>query len=151
MFFFNKSKWEKLQEDYSIQAYFREGIAKLMIPFKIDIKKFCVNLDCFENRYSYSYKYGQGSTFSMISLAEAIDTWNLPLGYPNWFYAAFPDVVCWLLTKEGFDAVDQQCRAINDTEAVDPNSRKLKVDILRLLVDNYLEVKSKKLEVSRVH
>lgn len=146
MFFFDKATWKKAQEDYSNSAYFREGIAKLMIPYKIDMKKFNVNFDCFKNRYSYSHKYSQGSTFSMIQLAEYLDVWNLPMGYPDWFYAAFPDVVCWLLSKEGLNTAEQQLGALDDVE--DPNSGKLKIDILKALVELYLIIKSKKLEVS---
>lgn len=147
MFFFDRNTWKKAQEDYSNSAYFREGIAKLMIPYRIDIKKYNVNLDCFKNRYSYSHKYSQGSTFSMIHLAEDIESWNLPLGYPDWFYAAFPDVVCWLLTKEGLDVAEQHFGAADDI--TDPNSGKFKVDVLKAMIELYLVVKSKNLEVSK--
>ena len=144
MFLLSKIAWKRMENERSIPRYFREGITKLMLPYKIDMDLFETNIDCFNTRSSQSRKTGESCTNSLIYILN--ERFNLPLGYPNWFYAAFPDVTSWLITDEGMNYLKKSFS--NSDDIVDSESDKVKVDILRQLVEVYKNKKCNKLELS---
>ena len=146
MFFFDKSKWNKVKEGQSL--YFCNAVDYLMIPNKINFQKFIVNMDCMQNRHSYSYNYSQGSTFSMIYFAEEINSWELPLGFPEWFYWAFPDVVYWIIKDGGAKEMHEKFKNLSETELIDSSEDRFKITILKEIVDLYKRITGKRLEVS---
>lgn len=76
--------------------------------------------------------------YATPSIDEFAKIGNQPLGYYDWFLAAYPDVVKWGIDLE--DAELSQIMGIvnkdNDDQYFD-EGRKLKMDILRKLVDKY--------------
>ena len=143
----NKSKWQELANsctDYK----FKSAIIDLFIPYKISLSKFLVNKDCFEQRHSYSYTYGQGSTFSMVHWAETLNIWELPLGFPHWFYFAFPDVAKWASEDRSSKKVLQ---SIFDTMHGDDNhdsDGRLNISSLKKVVEAYINITHLRLEVA---
>jgi len=146
MFFFDKTKWNKVKEGQS--PYFCRAVDSLMIPYKINFQKFLVNMDCMQNGHSYSYNYSQGSTFSMIYFAEEINSWELPLGFPDWFYWAFPDVVYWIIKEDGVKEMHAQFENLSETELIDSSEGRFRIKILKDIIDLYRSKTGKKLEVS---
>ena len=144
MFLLSKIAWKRMENEVSIPRYFREGITKLMLPYKIDMDLFETNIDCFNTRSSQSCKTGKSCTNSLVNILN--ERFNLPLGYPNWFYAAFPDVASWLITDEGMSYLKNSFSDSDDI--VDSESDKVKIDILRQLVEVYKSKKCTKLELS---
>ena len=146
----NKSKWQEIANsctDYK----FKSAINDLFIPYKIKLSTYLINKDCFEQRYSYSYKFKHGSTFSMVHWAETVNLYDLPLGFPHWFYHAFPDVAKWAsedrsaktVLKPLFDKYDSmQNFDIHDSDG------RLTIYVLKRIVDLYVNTTHKKLEVS---
>lgn len=146
MFFFDKSKWNKLKEGQS--SYFCNAVDNLMIPYKINFNKFVVNMDCMQNGHSYSYNYSQGSTFSMIYFAEDINSWELPLGFPDWFYWAFPDVVYWIIKDNGAKEIDEKFNNLSEIELIDSSEGRFRIKILKAIIDLFISKTGKRLEVS---
>ena len=146
MFIFDKSKWNKVKEGQS--PYFCNAVDSLMIPYKINFQKFVVNMDCMQNGHSYSYNYSQGSTFCMIYFAEEISPLELPLGFPDWFYWAFPDVVYWIIKDDGAKEVRAKFGNLSDEELIDSSENRLRIRILKDLIDLYKSKTGKRLEVS---
>lgn len=146
MFILDKLAWKRLKNGKT--PYFCEAIDNLMIPFKVDINKFIVNMDCFRNSYSYSYTHSQASTHSMVFFAEHIKSYELPLGIPDWFYGAFPDVAYWIIKENGLSTIEKELPELNDEDSIDPVSKKLSVKLLKKVIDLYLKRKSRFLETS---
>ena len=145
--FSNESKWKAVLNDNSIDYKFRNAVSELFIPNKISYKKYLINQDCFNNRHSYSYKYSHGSTYNMIYWAEHIEMYNLPLGYPHWFYYAFPDVATWAMSNEGRAILGPLFEDIDDNDFVD-SDRRMKISIMKKMIDAYKSTTNKRLEVT---
>jgi len=128
--------------------YFCRAVDSLMIPYKINFQKFLVNMDCMQNGHSYSYNYSQGSTFSMIYFAEEINSWELPLGFPDWFYWAFPDVVYWIIKEDGVKEMHAQFENLSETELIDSSEGRFRIKVLKDIIDLYRSKTGRRLEVS---
>lgn len=144
MFILDKIAWKRMKEGKT--PYFCDAVDTLMIPYKIDINKFIVNMDCFRNSHSYSYTHSQSSTKSMFFFAEQINSWELPLGFPDWFYGAFPDVAFWIIKENGLEVIDEELPELNDGSLIDPISNKIRVSNLKKVIDLYLRESRKQLE-----
>lgn len=144
MFILGKIAWKRMKEGKT--QYFCDAVDTLMIPYKIDINKFIVNMDCFRNSHSYSYTHSQASTKSMVFFAEQINSWELPLGFPDWFYGAFPDVAYWIIKENGLEDISEELPELNDGSLIDPISNKIRVSNLKKVIDLYLRKSRKQLE-----
>ena len=77
---------------------------------------------------------------------------GIPLGYPNWFVAAYPDVVAWAI--EAVDSSEQNILkafgfvSVEEYEKYDrlDEERHFKHELLRKLVDFYIEYINSRLE-----
>ena len=145
MFIFDKSKWIKSKDGQP--SYYCSAVDNLMIPYKISCKKFLVNMDCMSNGYSYSFNYSQASTFSMVFFAEGIKSWELPLGFPDWFYWAFPDVAYWLIKENGMDVIMKRFKNLGEDEISDPSNGRIKISLLKEFIELYKSMTGKQLEV----
>jgi len=103
-------------------------------------------MDCFRNSHSYSYTHSQASTKSMVFFAEQINSWELPLGFPDWFYGAFPDVAYWIIKENGLEDISEELPELNDGSLIDPISNKIRVSNLKKVIDLYLRKSRKQLE-----
>ena len=146
MFFFDKSKWNKVKEGQS--PYFCNAVDNLMIPYKVNFQKFLVNMDCMQNGHSYSYNYAQASTFSMVFFAEEINSWELPLGFPEWFYWAFPDVTYWIIKDNGANEIGNIMGNLSDNELIDSSEGRFRIRILKEIIELYKSKTGRRLEVS---
>lgn len=141
----NKSQWEKIAsqcDDY----YFKEAIESLFIPFKVSLKKFAINMNCMEIGNSYSYEYSSPSTPHLGDWCM-MPQWERPLGYAEWFYAAFPDVASWVMTAPGRKAVEAALAGIPDDEYSGSNCR-LRIPILKRVVQAFVNNSRFPLETS---
>lgn len=112
---------------------------------------FVVNMDCFGSRNSYSYKYGMKCSQYMIYFCEEIPTYDLPLGFPYWFYWAFPDVAFWIIERNGIKTIKEIIPELEEMSHDEMNDystgRKGVPVLLNKLVDCYLNNISNKLEI----
>lgn len=141
----NKSRWEQIAstcKDY----YFKEAILNLFIPFKVSLKKFVINMNCMEIGNSYSYEYSSAST---LHLGEwcMLPQYQLPLGYEMWFYAAFPDVACWVMTTPGRAKVEPIIDGFPEDDLTGSNGR-FRVPVLKAIVQAYVDSSRIPLETS---
>lgn len=142
----SKSKWEKVASE-SHDGYFRDGIRTLIIPFKVSPKKFAINADCMEIGNTYSYNYCSGCTLSMQEWC-LMPQWNRPMGFPDWFLIAFPDVALWLQHQDGRNFANSNFGDIPDSEIMDKNVGRFKISFLKQLIEAYLKRKKLPLETA---
>lgn len=146
MVLFNSLVWNKAKGNDSV---FDEAIEKLMIPYKINFDMFLVNMDCFVSRQGYSYKCKKNCSHTMYYFCEAIPAYDLPLGFPEWFYSAFPDVAYWMIERNGYEMIKSEhpeISSLSNNELTDSTGR-LRVTILKEIIDCYLKNISNKLEL----
>jgi hypothetical protein len=142
----NSLKWNIVKgKDPSLD----EAIEKMFIPYKIKFNMFVVNMDCFSTGNSYSYKYGMKCSQKMVYFVD-IPTYDLPLGFPYWFYWAFPDIAYWIIERNGIQTIKEKIPELEEMshdEMNDPSTGRMRVPVLKKLVDCYLNNISNKLEI----
>lgn len=141
----NKSKWKQIANSCN-DALLSEIITEMFIPFNINLNKLTINTDCFENRTILSNEYSRYCTPSMEEWC-LMPLHNLPLGIPDWFYPAFPEVATWIGTPEAGKYIDSITEGKNSYELNDRNN-KIRMSILRQMVESYIKVTGKRLEVA---
>ena len=72
----------------------------------------------------------------------------MPLGFPDWFYWAFPDVVYWIIKDDGAKEVRAKFGNLSDEELIDSSENRFRIRILKDLIDLYKSKTGKRLEVS---
>lgn len=75
------------------------------------------------------------SIYGTASIDEFAKFGNQPLGYQNWFIAAYPDVILWFQDIDDKKALYLLGNPIED--AVLDNDRKIKIEYLRKIIDAY--------------
>lgn len=136
---FDSLTWEIFLKDEELDCEeSKKIILDFFIPYKVRIQNWIVNQDCFEQRYSYSYDFQQGSTSSMIYWSEDVQTWEMPTGIPEWFIIAFPDVAKWIATEEGMSAINRIYGDAEDDEMSDANGY-AKKSVLKTMIDLYIK------------
>lgn len=142
----SKSKWEKMADQCG-DSYFRDGIRTLFIPYKISPKKFVINLNCMEIGNSYSYEYQSASTMTLGEWCM-MPQWQRPMGFTEWFLAAFPDVAYWMQTAPGHDYVSEKFDNLPEYEIIDSSVRRFRISFLKQLIDAYLSKSKLPLETA---
>lgn len=142
---YNKVKWQQILKNISNEKL-RRAVAELFIPYNIDYTKYGINEYCFQSHTTYDSESEQSCTPSMVYWIENIDMDDLPQGFPQWFYPAFPDVAKWTQIKEGRDVLFPIFEEIG--EALGDDDRRLRIFALKRTVDEYIKYSNRKLEVS---
>lgn len=161
MFSFFKSKdksvWDQIFTTSPQYKEFKPIIRDFFEPDKIDYKKFLANYKVLEHQsvklfeqyidFTDDEKFLKGhNTKGIDKLASIIDR---PLGYYEWFIAAYPDVVNWATDLSDEEFVEY----FGDPDKLEHmmnNEKRFKNEFLRIIVDMYLKIKKKKLETSEI-
>lgn len=142
---YNKLKWQQILKNISNEKM-RRAVTELFIPFNIDITKFGINEDCFKKHNTYDFETQQTCTSSMVYWIENVDMYDYPQGFPGWFYPAFPDVAKWTQSDEGKEVLEPIFEEIG--EALGDDDRRLRIFVLKRIVNEYIKHTHKKLETS---
>lgn len=144
--FYTKGYWLRLANNIESEKM-KRVILLLFIPYKIDVEKYGINEDCFLKKDSYNYQTRKYCTTSLPYWIERAKNDDLPMGFPTWFYAAFPDVAKWTQTSEARVFLEPLFEENKDL-LEDPSDGRLRVFIFKKMIDAFLISTSKKLEVS---
>jgi hypothetical protein len=127
-----------------------EEIKAFLSQDNVDLVKFMANYEIMKNGSVEVYRasirlhseedLSGHMTPSIEKVASPIDR---PLGYPNWFVAAYPDIVLWASELED-DELLSILGDVSEENAFDKDHR-FKRECLRKVVDAYIN-KGKRLE-----
>lgn len=129
--------------DQSAPDELKRVILKFFIPYKISLLKVKLNRDFLSNPYAYLYEDTEIVAPSLVMLKK--ETLVLPPGYPDWFYAGFPDVAWWMIEGSGTKLIYEK-EGIPPSELMDGNH--LKDNVIKEFIDKYLSETGNKLECS---
>lgn len=161
-FFRNRGlrEWGKLADkiqDEKTRQYFINFVKNFYIPDCIDIKKLQGNSQILQY-------HNRSLAISFISLENNIEDFtqfatpsidgiaaigSKPLGYDDWFIIAYPDVVEWVMNLNNQEFINTVgVGNPNDETLFYDSEKKIKSEILRKIVNNYLAT-SKTLECGK--
>lgn len=119
-------------------------VKNFFIPDNIDEKKFKANFEILRNNSRELYKIYAGlmnepdfSKFGTVSIDKLAKVYNQPLGYRDWFMAAYPDVVNWFQDIDDEEAMKILGNPSNE-ETFD-EEHKIKIEYLRKITDSFKE------------
>lgn len=141
----NKVKWQQLLKNVNKEKL-RRAISELFIPYNIDIKKFGINEECLKKHTCYDYETQQSCSPSLVYWIETVDSDDYPMGFPFWFYVAFPDVAKWTQTEDGRKVLrpffEEAGSLLGDDDG------RLRIFALKKTIDSFIEHTKRKLEIS---
>jgi len=136
------SNYNELLNEEEVPEYFKSVIRLFLIPNKISPLKFQINMECFEDFYS---RGSDNVAPSLIKFKQhGLDR---PMGYPDWFYIAFPDVALWAIHGGGIELVEKKLQNYSEEEIFDGDH--LNISILIGIIRMYLNNTSKSLECKK--
>ena len=144
--YYNKGAWLRVANNAKTEKL-KGAVMELFIPYKIDITKYSINEDCFKREDSYDYETRQYCTTSLAYWIERLKNEDMPMGFPGWFYPAFPDVAKWTQTPEARIFLEPMFE-FNKPYLEDRSDGKLSLYILKKVVSTFIISTGKKLEVS---
>jgi uncharacterized protein (TIGR02145 family) len=145
--------YELLSHD-KIDDKFKEVIRDFFIPFKISPLKFVLNKDYYEDSGPpYSFRLLNDGTVTRDypkHIAPSLhfikqNPLEMAMGYPEWFYMAFPDVAIWAMKGESFSLLKEKLfKYVSIEEFIDNKSirNKYLIEIIKL----YQNITNKPLE-----
>lgn len=89
----NRQKWEVFKSQ--VPNEWKKIIEECLIRNHIDYDRWAINMDCLD----YWSEYSPEGRIAQAGLADIIrknKRYEMPLGTPDWFLAAFPDVWLWM-------------------------------------------------------
>lgn len=137
--------WTELANDSEVPLSMRSAISELFIPYKISIKKFHVNQDATSDPFRY-LMYDTNTLFSKTLKIFQQNPTLKAVGYPNWFYLAFPDVALWAIKGNGNKIIKEQFNNLSEDELISDNIIRLKY--IKKIINLYSQNTAKVLEVS---
>jgi len=125
-----EKSWTDYLASIEIDNNFKILISSFFMPDKILVKEFIANMNMLKgNEESYYAK--ENATKSLKNLQRVY-----PPFYPNWFIAAYPDVVNWILDNHEKSSVFM---TLTDERLIElEENTKLKNDFIRKLINEYL-------------
>lgn len=145
----NDSNWDnydKHLQDPDIDPYFEKVINLFLKPYNISFLKWTLNNEYFKNPFPVDLKNNHRHIAPSLRKIKE-DTTRRAMGYPNWFYAAFPDVLDWAAQDLGYEIVANLLRNYSEEELVDGNH--LRLEVLVEIVNAYIEKAKKPLECKK--
>jgi hypothetical protein len=131
--------YSELLKELDIPEWLYHVITEFLVPFKISFVKFNLNREYYEQPFPVDFTHNH--SYIAPSLRTLKKPTNRPLGYPNWFFWAFPDVVVWgsgnKLLEKHFGHLSKDQLVYNDT---------FRPEILYKLIKLYQKKTGKELE-----
>ena len=161
LFGIQKNEWEKFLRELDREGrnIFYVPVSDFFIPDKIDFMKFAANWHAIINDsaeiFSLYAQFDEMEKELSNKMTKSIQGMDLlggvPLGYPNWFVAAYPDVMKWFTETSEQDILEALgFQSIEEYEKYDrmDDSRHFKPELLRKFINFYTKKVCEPLECS---
>lgn len=134
----NEGDWSTYLGDEQLSEETRRIIRQFFIPFNIDVMKFMINQDAISDPFRYVL-YENNPLFSRTLKKFQEDSSLKAVGYPDWFYAAFPDVAHWAIKGEGNRLVKTQLGTLSESQVIDLSRNQIREEHLQMVVELYVK------------
>jgi len=143
----SEALWSDMLRETDLDGEFRYLISNFFIPYRISCMKFMFNQEAFESPELINPNYQLKHIAPSLRIFIEDPYHNVSLGYPNWFYEAFPEVVVWIRKNAGRTWFETKFKNYSDDDLIENNH--LKTIYLKEIIDKYLQVSGKELECKR--
>ena len=134
---FSLNQWTELYEDDNIVSSFKTIIEDFLLPYGVDYNKFMTNTAALDDPFGH-ITFEDNKDYSQTLTQFHLNASKAP-GYPDWFYAAFPDVAMWAISGEGNKLFHAKYSTYTEAELLNPiNKKRLSDTILREVLDSYI-------------
>lgn len=137
-------QWEQFANDCDTPNFFKTIILDFFIFYEISFLKYSINNDATSDPFRY-LMYDTNTLFSSSLKAFQEETTMKAVGYPNWFYLAFPDVAMWAIKGEGNKIIKEQLSNLSEKEVIFNNV--IRNEHLKTIINLYKQNSKKQLEV----
>lgn len=124
----------------------KDLIRNFLIPYKISPLKFNLNQQYYRDPYPVDLQNDHKHIAPSLRKIKENSSENA-MGYPSWFFTAFPDVALWAITGEGNKLIKERFQNLTEEEIIDGNH--IRPNILNETIKLYLQNTNKLLECKK--
>lgn len=121
------------------------SVNNFLIPYNISFYKFMFNSEYYNDPNPLDNNNCSHIAPSLKIIKQ--NPLDFTVGFPNWFFYAFPDVAVWALKGEGYDIIEQVFKDYSQNELLIDNY--LKDSVLKKTIECYLTETNIELECKR--
>lgn len=137
--------YNDLLKDANTPDNMKTVINQFLIPYKISFIKFGLNTEFFDSNLPFSSLYEAEYEHISPSLRKIQENRiYIPRIYPKWVFAAFPDVILWLMKGNGRNVLKDKFNKLTESELTDDGY--IKLNILKEIITKYQIDTNKSLE-----
>jgi hypothetical protein len=133
----NLDHYNDILRDVEVDQQFKDLIRYFLIPYKISILKFSLNQEYYQNPYPIDFENNHRHIAPSLKKIKE-NPLDVAMGYPSWFFIAFPDVALWAMKGEGVELVVRKFKNFSEEELVEGNYIRTHLlnDIIKLYQSN---------------
>jgi len=137
--------WYELLNSNDVQERTKKIIRAFFFPYGISITKYFFNCDLIKNPHK-KYNSECENKISPALYFFLVFDHKKPQGYPDWFLAAFPDVLKWATEDNWEEVVSYLEQNISEEDFMEDNH--IRFDHLETIIDMYIAKTNQTLDMS---
>lgn len=137
------NNYHDLLQDEEIPDSFKNIIKRFLLPYRISILKYSLNNEYFNKSTHFLSLPPPDLIHKHSYIAPSLkqikeNPMNMAMGYPSWFYIAFPDVYLWASKGYGSTLITNKYKSFKEIEFVSDGIIRLEIldDIIKLYLSN---------------
>lgn len=145
--YINNTNWDNYLRLNNVDQNFFNIIKIFLKPDIIDVNKFFENyrLILQPEEFFYCPPVAEEPIKYTPTMPFFINFMNRPLGFPEWFFAAYPDIIYWIIFN--MEKIESEKRIIELLDSLDHSlNTYIPNKILRMIIDFYKKNVKNKLE-----
>jgi hypothetical protein len=129
--------YNDLLRDDKIPENYKDLIRYFLIPNKISILKYTLNKEYYENPFPVDFHNNHKHIAPSLKKIKE-NPFDIAMGYPSWFFIAFPDVAFWAMKGDGLELIKKRFKNLSEEELIDGNHIRANLlnDIIKLYQNN---------------
>jgi hypothetical protein len=93
--------------DDKIPENFKDLIRYFLIPNKVSILKYTLNKEYYEDPFPVDFRNNHKHIAPSLKKIKE-NPFDIAMGYPSWFFIAFPDVAFWAMKGDGLELIKKR-------------------------------------------
>jgi len=128
-------QYDELLKDEGVDDFLKTIINDFFKPFEISLFKFTLNMEFYETPFPTDLN--NNHSYIAPSLREIKENpFEMALGYPGWFIAAFPDVSLWVM-RSGKKKIMDKFRNYTEEQLIE--NKHIRLGLLKEIINMYLK------------
>ena len=135
--------YNDLLRDNKIPENFKDLIRYFLIPYKISILKYTLNKEYYEDPFPVDFHNNHKHIAPSLKKIKE-NPFDIAMGYPSWFFIAFPDVAFWAMKSDGLELIKKRFKNLSEEELIEGNH--IRANLLNDIIKLYQNSTNKPLE-----